>query len=192
MESRKHLAYSKMWLEVDEQSHLYTCVEHTLVGYTLCVYVCVCVRVCVCTCVCVRVCVHSLRWSIWMTTMVSCSTLTSPASPRTLEAAWCMTTRSGSSTDWWVQEQQQLCGAELVEKSCWLFHLLIQKVEPFMSDCKSLSCHLFTVIDELNSELPSTTAKAESALKWVSGICGYVLTLYCKSVPWSDAQDTRY
>ena len=39
-----------MWLEVDEQSPLYirivTCVEHTLVGYTLCVYVCVCTRVC--------------------------------------------------------------------------------------------------------------------------------------------------
>ena len=34
-----------------------------------------------------------------------------------------------------------------------------------MSDCKSISCHLSTVIDELNSELPSTAAEAESALK---------------------------
>lgn len=64
-----------------------------------------------------------------------------------------------------MQEQQQLCGTEVVEKSCRLFHLLIQKVEPFMSDCKAISCHLSTVIDEMNSELPSTTAEAESALK---------------------------
>ena len=55
--------------------------------------------------------------------------------------------------------------AEVVEKSYWLFYLLIQKVEPFMSDCKSISSQLSTVIDELNSELPSTTAEAESALK---------------------------
>lgn len=34
-----------------------------------------------------------------------------------------------------------------------------------MSDCKGISCHLSTVIDELNSELPSTAAEAESALK---------------------------
>ena len=34
-----------------------------------------------------------------------------------------------------------------------------------MSDCKSISSQLSTVIDELNSELPSTTAEAESALK---------------------------
>ena len=34
-----------------------------------------------------------------------------------------------------------------------------------MSDCKAISCHLSTVIDELNSELPSTAAEAESALK---------------------------
>ena len=55
--------------------------------------------------------------------------------------------------------------AEVVERSYWLFYLLIQKVEPFMSDCKSISSQLSTVIDELNSELPSTTAEAESALK---------------------------
>ena len=56
-------------------------------------------------------------------------------------------------------------GVEGMVKRCWLFDLPLQKVEPFMSDCKSISCHLSTVIDDLNSELPLTAAEAESAMK---------------------------
>ena len=39
-----------------------------------------------------------------------------------------------------------------------------------MSDCKAISRHLSTVVDDLTSELPLTAAEAESALRRVFSV----------------------